>query len=51
VASNCNISRLSKNNLVWDFYIGLNGKELLLHCHDDVWKRSLKQECFEMSPE
>jgi len=41
-------------NLIWDFYSGLNRKELLLgplECHDDVRKRSLKQECFEMSPE
>jgi len=40
-------------NLIWDFYSGLNRKELLLgplECHGDVWKRLLKQECFEMSP-
>ena len=42
------------SNLIWDFYSSLNRKELLLgplECHDDVQKRSLKQECFEMSPE
>jgi len=36
-------------NLIWDFYSGLNRKELLLgplECHDDVRKRSLKQEYF-----
>jgi len=42
------------SHLILDFYIGLNRKELLLdllECHDDVWKRSLKQDCFEMLPE
>jgi len=41
-------------NLIWDFYSGLIRKELLLgplECYDDVRKVSLKQECFEMSPE
>jgi len=50
VSENSNLIYLS----LLIFYSSLNRKELLLgplECHDDVRKRSLKQECFEMSPE